>query len=456
MADEVIGDLIAAVRRANGWSQNDLADRLNLASGEVTLTRSEISRWERGTRVPQSFWGKWIAAVAGIPLDRVQAAGAAARQLRGSIPVPSLNLPEIVPNADDRDRIDGVLSGSRHVDRATLEWIKGCLGQHRVAEDTVGADPIAPVARAQLGAVADIANRAEAGLRSVAVDLAAQYAQFLGWMAVTKADHGAATAWYMRSQKWADDVGDAELAATALSMRAHHAWGQGDPRQCRQLVNAADGYRKLSPGLRGMLRQTAARGCALAGDKEGARAELDRASELLRSASDPGSADPDWLYFYNEDWLLRQRGTIELQLGNFAEAAELLGTGYQRIDPSYQRDQAWIGSCLSMALASTGEADESVRIATDVASNALELSRHAVANLREVHRVLKRRAPGAAANITELMRSAGLNHKTPTPSESTARRPGRGDRHSGERSIQDRGRAQAQAARRPGRTSASR
>jgi hypothetical protein len=37
-------------------------------------------------------------------------------------------------------------------------------------------------------------------------------------------------AWYARSQQWADDAGNAELAATALSMCAHRAWGQGDPR----------------------------------------------------------------------------------------------------------------------------------------------------------------------------------------------------------------------------------
>lgn len=42
VADEVIGDLIATVRRANGWSQNDLGQRLNLASGEVTLTRRDL------------------------------------------------------------------------------------------------------------------------------------------------------------------------------------------------------------------------------------------------------------------------------------------------------------------------------------------------------------------------------------------------------------------------------
>ena len=406
MADEVIGDLIASIRRANGWSQGDLADALNQASGEVTLTRTEVSRWERGVRVPQRYWTKWIADVGGISLDRVQQCRTAAKALRGNAPIPTLNLPEIVPDPDERQRLDGVISGSHRPDAAALDWIADCLARHRTAEDDLGAEPIAPVARAQLDAVTDIANRSHGDLRIRAVDMAAQYAQFLGWMAVTTADHAEASAWYARSREWADQAGNPELAATALSMQAHHAWGQGDARLCQRLVAVADDYDGLSPGLSGMLRQTSARGFALAGDAEMARAELDRASELLQLASDPAKVDPDWLYFYNEDWLLRQRGTIELQLGNFPEAVDLLSTGYERIESTYPRDQAWIGSCLSLALAASGEVDGSVKIASEIADDAIALNRHAVEKLRETSKIISLHAPGRADAVSELIRSA--------------------------------------------------
>lgn len=239
-----------------------------------------------------------------------------------------------------------------------------------------------------------------------AVDLAAQYAQFLGWMAVTTADHAEASAWYGRSREWADQVGDSELAATALSMQAHHAWGQGDARLCQRLIAAADDYDGLSPGLSGMLRQTSARGFALAGDAESARSELERASELLQLGSDPAKVDPDWLYFYNEDWFLRQRGTIELQLGNFPGAVDLLSTGYERIDSGFPRDQAWIGSCLSVALAATGEANGSVEVASEIADNAVTLSRHAVEKLRDASKIMSSHAPGPADAVRELIRAA--------------------------------------------------
>jgi len=133
MADQVIGDLIAGIRRANGWSQGDLADELNRASGEVTLTRTEVSRWERGARVPQRHWARWIADVGGITLDRVQESRTAAKALRGSAPIPTLNLPDIAPDPDESQRVDGVVSGLRRPDAATLDWIRDCLARHRTA-----------------------------------------------------------------------------------------------------------------------------------------------------------------------------------------------------------------------------------------------------------------------------------------------------------------------------------
>ncbi|QDP95156.1 helix-turn-helix transcriptional regulator [Microlunatus elymi] len=406
MADDmVIGDLIASIRRANGWSQGDLADELNQASGEVTLTRTEVSRWERGVRVPQHHWARWIADVGGIPFDRVQESRTAAKALRGNAPIPTLNLPNIAPDPDEAQRVDGVVSGLRRPDAATLDWITDCLARHRTAEDDLGAEPIAPVARAQLNAVIDIANKSQGDLRIGAVDLAAQYAQFLGWMAVTTADHAEASAWYGRSREWAEQADHSELAATALSMQAHHAWGQGDARLCQRSIAAADEYDGLSPGLSGMLRQTSARGFALAGDAETARAELERAGELLQLASDSAKAAPDWLYFYDEDWLLRQQGTIELQLGNFPVAVDLLSTGYERIKSTYPRDQAWIGSCLSLALAASGEVDGCVKVANEIADDAVALNRHAVEKLREASKIMSSHAPERADAVRELIRS---------------------------------------------------
>lgn len=54
------GQMIAAQRRRLKLSQRDLAELLCGMSGHATLTRHEVSRWERGRRTPSRFWQDWL------------------------------------------------------------------------------------------------------------------------------------------------------------------------------------------------------------------------------------------------------------------------------------------------------------------------------------------------------------------------------------------------------------
>lgn len=67
-ADESIDKLLARLRRARGLSQARLAQRLCALSGTHTLSRNEISRWERGHRVPSERWLPWLATA--LDVDR--------------------------------------------------------------------------------------------------------------------------------------------------------------------------------------------------------------------------------------------------------------------------------------------------------------------------------------------------------------------------------------------------
>ena len=62
------GRLVAARRRQLGLSQQDLADRLCEASGRPTLTRHEVSRYERGVRVPRGWPLEAMATCLDLPL----------------------------------------------------------------------------------------------------------------------------------------------------------------------------------------------------------------------------------------------------------------------------------------------------------------------------------------------------------------------------------------------------
>lgn len=77
---ESIGPLLNRLRRQQGKSQQRLAEVLCELSARPTLTRHEISRWERGHRIPTARWLRWLATALDHPLDDLERATARARR----------------------------------------------------------------------------------------------------------------------------------------------------------------------------------------------------------------------------------------------------------------------------------------------------------------------------------------------------------------------------------------
>lgn len=75
-----LGPLLARGRLARGWSQQRAAAELCAASGVPTLSRHEVSRWERQRRVPGGFWLGWLAVILDVPLVALAEAAAATRR----------------------------------------------------------------------------------------------------------------------------------------------------------------------------------------------------------------------------------------------------------------------------------------------------------------------------------------------------------------------------------------
>ena len=80
--DETLGALIARVRAENGVTQLRLAARLCAAAGMPTVTRHEVSRWERGERIPTGYWLAWLALTLNVSLEQLERATAATRRQR--------------------------------------------------------------------------------------------------------------------------------------------------------------------------------------------------------------------------------------------------------------------------------------------------------------------------------------------------------------------------------------
>ncbi|GAA1744138.1 helix-turn-helix transcriptional regulator [Luedemannella helvata] len=89
-----LGTLLVEARQRAGISQARLADRLCASAGVPTVTRHEISRWERGERVPSGFWLVWLALCLDVPVGPLERAAAAARRARPAPASPQWHLVE--------------------------------------------------------------------------------------------------------------------------------------------------------------------------------------------------------------------------------------------------------------------------------------------------------------------------------------------------------------------------
>ena len=100
--DETLGALFARVRAQLGLTQLRLAATLCAASGVATITRNEVSRWEREERIPRGYWLAWLALSLDVPLATLERAAATSRRQRHRYPVPSHGWRQLAPGVYQR------------------------------------------------------------------------------------------------------------------------------------------------------------------------------------------------------------------------------------------------------------------------------------------------------------------------------------------------------------------
>lgn len=62
--------------------REELAAELHAVSGNVSITREEVSRWERGKRIPGPYRRTWLGRVLGASQQELEQAVAMARRTR--------------------------------------------------------------------------------------------------------------------------------------------------------------------------------------------------------------------------------------------------------------------------------------------------------------------------------------------------------------------------------------
>ncbi|MFE1296710.1 helix-turn-helix domain-containing protein [Streptomyces sp. NPDC058733] len=226
------------------------------------------------------------------------------------------------------------------------------------------ASTLLPVLAEQTRALRDLAGNCTGGTRSGLLQLSARHAEFAGWMAQESGDDEAALAWTDQAVCIAEEAGDRDLAAYALTRHALIRYYQGDAAGTISLASGA-----LSAGLptriRGLAAQHVGQGHALAGDHASCLRHLDHARELL-AADRPAPHTPQLGTTHVDDLITMITGWCLLDLGRPRQAAALLDKACGRLPAHALRTRARYGVRRALAHARNGEVEHACVLVRDL------------------------------------------------------------------------------------------
>ncbi|MFI7605097.1 transcriptional regulator [Micromonospora sp. NPDC049366] len=449
---QLLGPLLTQLRLARGWSQQRIAAELCAAAGVPTLSRHEISRWERQVRVPGDFWLRWLAVVLATPVELLTGAAARSRSpappsLRptgggrsraallalaqrwladprapllvapparvatpGAAPAPPPALDTTpsggTPRGGRFPTDDEPAAGVRADPPRPLASVDAAdLAGLRRLDDLAGGADLAPLGADRLRRLARALPRSGPTDRRRLLPLLAESAQLSGWLAADAGDLPGGLDAYRLGLRAAAATGDPALAGHVLGSASHLLAGAGDPRGALLLARTAyaGSRRWASPGLRALLLHRVALAAALGGRPDAAGQALSAAE---RAVGDPDpDREPSWLYWLDGAELAAMTGRALVALGRPRRAEGLLDAAR---GPGRPRRAAIYGGWLARAYLQLGEVEHACDVADGALLDAVRAgSPRAVAHLAEVRRRLAthRRTP-AVRRHTALVTAA--------------------------------------------------
>jgi transcriptional regulator with XRE-family HTH domain len=420
---ERIGSLLVRLRLARGLSQLRVAERLCDASGMPTVSRHEVSRWEREDRVPGSFWLGWLAVVLDAPLEQLEAAIATFRGRpsdTASHPDTAHQLwrPPTAPDllaALDNARIGDIRSlahawlagppdpppnGPHNAGwtsdpgdgtaRDLLDAQEAQLGRLRRVDDLVGGlDLTGHIDRGLRDSIQALRKIGRAGdLRRRLLRVVAGYAQLAGWVHHDAGNNPAARRAYQVALQAAAAGEDRLLAAHVLGSLSYQSLAAGNPAEAMLLTRT--GLAGIRANGCALLRVLLLHRVALAAAHSGHRSEAEVALAGAERAADrcPPEPEPGWLYWLEETELTAMTGRCLAMLGRPLRAVSLLARQRTNIGP---RTMALYQVWLARTHLNLGEVEQACHVAGQTLALAVSTgSVRAAEAMRHLHPLLLR------------------------------------------------------------------
>ncbi|HWE89230.1 MAG TPA: hypothetical protein VG317_07180 [Pseudonocardiaceae bacterium] len=316
---------------------------------------------------------------------------------------------------DDTERLSLAASQPRRIDTAGTDALAAILSATRRLEDSVGSAAVLPSVQQHLTLVEQFVTDARPAIRPQVCEVAANFAQFHGWLLSSTRQFRAARTWFDRATEWALETDDIDMVAGALSFKGSIAYQLRQVSPMIGLSQAAQRDRRVSAGLRAFSAHQEARGHAMAGDADTADRKVEEAAELAAHAVELPDGSPEWAYWYDAAFFQMQRGLTYRFIGeadprrNDRAIAELT-TGLDALPPETHRSEwaAWFACDLAHVHAQAGNPDRACAVASGITDIAARTnSEWLTTRILLVHKQLRRSWPDRhdVRNLDERIRA---------------------------------------------------
>jgi transcriptional regulator with XRE-family HTH domain len=387
----------AARRRAVGFSQEQLADRLG-------VDRSTVARWESGETEPQPWIRPRLARTLQVSVEQLHELLADGGLIeseaieplnstlthQGSVDLDKqhVQLPLTVLPAHGFSgvhpafRQTDILPVLKNMSQASTVPVIAALREMRngyvLADRLMGGLSVSNAVRTQIPVVVRACEVTRGKDRAEALDFACRFMEFSGWIHQDAGDLSCAIFWTDRALDYAMELGDQRTIAYTLMRKSAIATEAGNPAQGLGIANSALANREsLTPRLRAViLRQCAQANASL---RETVGMERDADNALSEAITGVGQEEEDRAPYCSPMYIAMETGQSMAVTGQSKIALSVLERSRAEwADRSQVRDYALCVSRLATAYAVAGHPDKAREIAAEAISLAYGIGSHRV------------------------------------------------------------------------------
>ncbi len=317
---ETFGALLRRLRSQTGRTQTEQAELLCelMRDSLGSVTRSEVSRYERGKRIPRPRMSRYMALSFGVPEGELMRRADAARRSRAPGPSRTVGCPGLPNVGDDQEgRVERrqFMGGLLGLGLASEPWgrLAAAIGNSGPADAPIAtvmgdrtaalfeAEEHTPASQLYTGLTSHLDHLslligAGGPFRGDLLVSAGETAALAGWLAFDMGDLTVAKGFFQTATMASREVDHPPLEALVL---AYMSYLVEDPRTARDLLRSAQAHVR-APGYataRAWVSAREAEEAAATGDRDGALRAIERAQAVYDYAS-PDTEQP-WVRFFS-------------------------------------------------------------------------------------------------------------------------------------------------------------